>query len=477
MIVELMPLLEIVSLLLLGAFIGAIAVWLKLNRANQKLEKNQLLKENELNIINERLTNRDDQIVELKSQIENYENDKQSLNQDIVILKENLARIETQRQEVEKAANEKLEEIKSLRENLKETFQALSAESLKSNNKSFLEMANIILEKYKESAKEEFDHKRKDIDKIIQPIKDSLGKFDDKIGQLEKIRVSAYSGLTEQVKTLIQSESKLHKETANLAAALRNPKVRGNWGELHLKQTVEMAGMVKHCEFVTQETNISEEGRAQRPDMIINLPNGRTIVIDAKTPMDAYLRSIESNNEESRSLHLNAHSKQIKDRMRDLGLKKYWEQFEISPEFVVLFLPNEALFSAALELDSELINFGVKNKVILATPTTLIALLLTVAYGWQQDTLTQNARQISELGKELHIRVSHFATNLTSLGKNLEKAVDSYNTAIRNTENKILSTTRKLKELGSYTEKEIPLLSPIEKTTIIEKGSDEENSA
>jgi DNA recombination protein RmuC len=365
-----------------------------------------------------------------------------------------------------RSGEEKLALLNVAQQKLSDAFKALSSDALKSNNQAFLDLAKGTLEKFQEGAKSDLEKRQKAVDELVKPIRESLDKVDGKLGEIERARVGAYSALNEQLKGLVETHlPMLRSETANLVKALRQPTVRGRWGEIQLKRVVEMAGMLDHCDFVEQESRTTEDGRL-RPDLIVRLPGGKQIVVDAKTAISSYLNSIEAADEASQQSWLADHARQIRDHMVALGRKGYWEQFEQTPEFVVLFLPGEMFFSAALQQDPELIEFGVNERVIPATPTTLIALLRAVAYGWRQEALAKNAQEVADLGRQLYERIAKLGEHWANVGDKLGKAVDAYNSATSTLESRVLVSARRLRDLKAGAEDvEIEGIEPVERTT------------
>ena len=353
--------------------------------------------------------------------------------------------------------------LKEARKELSESFKAVSADIYRRNSESFLKISQAALAHFQKQASGDLVRRKDAISEMVSPLYESLQKVDAHISFLEKERAGSYAALSEQVKSLATSQALLQGETANLVRALRTPAARGRWGEMQLKRVVEMAGMVDQCDFTLQQTVAGEDG-VLRPDMVIRLPNSKTVVVDSKASLQAYLEAHETEDDVVRQEKLRHHARQMRTHLAQLAGKAYWRQFPTSPEFVVMFVPGENFFSAALRQDPELIEYGVSRRVILATPTTLIALLRAVSYGWRQDQISEHAEKIGELGKILYERLRVLAGHFEDLRKNLDRSVQSYNKVAGSFENRVLVTARRFHEVDSSLGESIPETNIVDKT-------------
>jgi DNA recombination protein RmuC len=438
--------------LLIGLLFGAVTGWLfaRMKATRQIME------------IQGRTQAAESTNFELRQQIEKKDSELTKFSSELETERTARVTAETRLEEAKKSINEQKKILDEATQRLKDTFNALSADALKSNNQLFLELARKTLENLLTEAKGDLGKRQEAINGTIKPLKEALGQFQTRIRDIENAREQAYGGLRRHLEDLTRTHEHLQKETANLVTALKAPQVRGRWGEITLRRVVEVAGMSKYCDFEEQPSVETEEGR-RRPDLIVKLPGSRTVVVDAKVPLKAYMDATESQDENNKQQALLRHAQAVKTHMQLLGSKAYWNQFSPSPDFVVLFLPGESFFSAALEQDRGLIEDGISRRVILATPTTLIALLRTVAYSWQQQQVAENAQRIWQAGTELFDRVYKFSEHLSKVRDGLNKATESYNAAIGSWISRVVPSARKLKELeAAPQEKEIVEIGPIE---------------
>lgn len=398
-------------------------------------------------VLGERLNQRDAELANLTDVCEVLKGRQQDSYDQVAALTTEVRALETRLDVERRNFTEKAQVFAEMEQRFTDVFKALSGDALKENNRSFLQLAKEHLNVQQVKSKGELDQRKQAIEALLKPVNESLKQFGEKVGEIEKARVGTYEALKEQVLSLAEGQTRLRNETGNLARALNTPRVRGSWGEIQLKKVVELAGMLEHCDFEQQRSKDREDGKRARPDMVVRLPGDKQIIIDAKAPLEGFLAAVEAENKQDKLSRMKDHARHIRAHIKELGGRAYWEQFENTPEFVVLFLPGESYFSAALEVEPGLIDEGVRNKVILATPTTLIALLKVVAFGWRQENLALQSLEISKLGKEIYERVSDVASNWAALGKSLRTAVESYNKAVNNLETRVLVSARKLREL------------------------------
>ena len=377
-------------------------------------------------------------------------------------LRESRAALEAELAAERSRLEERTAAFEQARRQLAETFDSLAAQALDRNAESFLKLAEENLARFQAQATLRLEEKEKTIAHLVQPIRETLEKTEQQIRRMENERREAFGTLTEQLRAMSEAQNRLQLETRHLVQALRRPEVRGQWGEMTLKRVVELAGMVEHCDFVEQVHQATESG-AVRPDMIVHLPDRRQLVVDAKTPLDAYLEAVEAADDDRRQQALQRHARNLREHVRQLASKAYWEQFEDTPDFVVLFIPGDQFLSHALAADPELLEYALGNRVILATPSSLIALLRAVAYGWRQEALAENAEEIRRLGEELHGRLATFTEHLARVGKSLDASINAYNRAVGSLDSRVLPAARRFGELGIHAKKSIPQPEPVDR--------------
>jgi DNA recombination protein RmuC len=398
---------------------------------------------------------------ELRRQSFDLRTDRDSLLDKLTLEQQRRAIAETSAQKARENLEEQRKMLEQARGQLTDAFQAAASDALGRSSQQFLELANAKFEALRGDTAGDLELRKIAIEGLIGPLETSLAQLNDRITQVESSRQEAYGELRGQLQMLAQTNKELRLETGTLVNTLKQPQVKGRWGELTLRRAVELAGMVSHCDFVEQ-VSIETESARLRPDMIVRLPGGKSLVVDAKVPLHGLMAAAAAENDADRELALNEHARLVRNHVQQLSAREYWKQFDASPEFVVLFVPGESFFSAALERNPTLIEDATEKRVVLASPTTLIALLRAVAYGWRQEALAENAAEISALGRQLHERLATFAEHLGDAGRGLEKANEAYSKAVRSFNTRLMPTASKFQELGVGTTKEIEPLDPIE---------------
>ncbi|MFK7843989.1 MAG: DNA recombination protein RmuC [Rhodothermales bacterium] len=409
------------------------------------------------------LQSRDQQVHALREENETLKKAAGQIQARITQLTGQLAVRETQLEDERRAAAAQRDLLNESQQKLSESFKALSAEALQHNNAAFTELAKASMEQFYQRADAAIDKRTVAMGEMVKPLSASLEQVNERIKEIESARTSAYASLNEQISSMARAQLQIQREAGNLVKALRQPMVRGRWGEMQLRKVVELAGMVAHCDFSEQVSVDSPNGRI-RPDLVVNLPNNKHVIIDAKAPLQAYLDAMEEEDDVLARKKLTEHASQIRTHLRQLGVKSYHQEFDESPEFVVLFLPGEMFFSAALQQDATLLEDGIKRGVIIATPTTLIALLRAVAYGWRQEQIAKHATDISNLGRELYDRLKTMAGHFTDMRKGLDRAVSSYNSAVGSLESRVLVSARKFTELGASTDEGLDTIEVIDRS-------------
>jgi len=431
--------------ILAGTALGALIAYFA---TTQRAARQQAELKTKVGTLEEKLLGREERLTEDRHAIAKKTEENQYLQTKIESLLSRSSELETLLSKEKELSTQRLQDFEKAREELANAFKALASDSLRQSNTSFLELAESTFAKFHEMAKGDLEKREVSIAGLVKPVQESLLKFDAKIQDLEKSRVGAYESLTQQIRSMGEAQGQLKNETQNLVRALANPRVRGRWGETQLRRVIELAGMLNYCDFQEQASSENDEGKQERPDVIVKLPQGKTIIIDAKAPLSAYLEAMEATDEAVKTERILHHARLVRGHIQALSRKSYWAQFDENLEFVIMFLPGENFYQAALESDPELVEYAFKLNVIPATPSSLISLMKAVAYGWRQEALAANSRKISDLGKELYKRLITMSGHISSVGKNLNTAVDSYNKAVNSLESRVIVSARKFKDLA-----------------------------
>jgi DNA recombination protein RmuC len=457
---------ETIAFGIAGFIIGVLVTWfvakslMQKNQA-QELSALQMSYSNQTAQIEARARSAEAVVGELRQLLQQKDTDTNQLR--TVLDSERQSKIEalTKLDAAQKGFDEQKSLIDTMKREMTDTFNALSSAALKSSSEDFLRLASESLGRVVTDTKGRLGEHQAAMDGMIKPLYETLKRYEEQIKTMEEGRHRAYGSLEEQLRSMASTQENLQKETSNLVTALRKPQVRGRWGEMQLRRVAELSGMSVHCDFTEQQSVDTDKGKI-RPDMIVHLPMDREIVVDSKVSLEAYLDTVAAATEEEKKTIMEKHAQQVRAHMNKLASKDYWSQFRQSPEFVILFIPGESFLSAAVEVDNSLIEDGIQKKVIIATPTTLIALLRAIAYGWRQEQVTKNAQEISDLGRQLYERMSVLVQHFDNVGKNLEKAIGSYNRAVGSMESRVLPSIRKFKELGATGSDEIPILDKVD---------------
>jgi DNA recombination protein RmuC len=402
-------------------------------------------------------------ISELRRALHERESVAAQLQQEVAAARQEAARLAAELSAARQAAAEKFAVLQTAEAKLREAFAALSSEALRSNNEAFLQLARTSFNELQRTATLDLDGRQKAIETLVHPLKESLTKVDAKLQEVESGRAAAQALLTEQIRSLTQAQQQLYLETNRLSRALRSPNVRGQWGELQLRRVLESAGMVEGSHYEIKESAMGQGGRLT-PDVLVKLPGGRNVVVDAKVPLTAFLDASECQDDEAREAKIRDHARQLKDHVNRLAGKSYWTHFQPAPDIVVMFVPGEPLLTSALQSDPSLLEFSMNRGVMLASPLTLIALLRAIAYGWQQETVAKNAQEISDLGRSLYDRIAKLAEHFENVGRSLAKSVEAYNSAVGTLESRVLVTARRLKDKGVTAAEEFAELETVDHT-------------